>query len=425
MRNLTIGIILLAELTERVTFPGVLFGFDLRFWYLLLLAGVIILLISNRIYLPIELKYLTLYLIMHSALVFLVVGKLGFFTYLQIMLFLTTTLILYSLIRYIGLIQALKVFELGAIILSMFIIFENIAHALYGINFYATELIGPFVKARGILREPSEAAILISPAILCTLIWKEKLKTIVLVAGVVFSFSALAMISMIAAFGLYMVFSFKRGHYISSFFFAVLILGASILVILLIPTFQSRVDSALLAPDVVASSDADINDYKNLNGSVATLVLNSQVATLSLLSTYGFGVGFGNYRSAFNDFAPSIIDIGSIEGLFYNRNSGGSLLVRSIAEMGFWGPSLFIIFAIWAYRRFVLCSKLANYSKYIVPNVVAWGIGLTVMLTFMIRKDMWFSWNLSFFLGLVILSAQYHKFICIPFRTENESSKHH
>lgn len=405
LRSILFGVILLAAFTERIVLGGVLAGFDLRTWHILLLVSTMIVVMKGKLAIPIEIKYIFSFLVLHSLFVFLVVGELGLFTLVQIVLFTLTTTSLYSLVRYNGITQTLKAYQLAGIFLSVFIIIESLLYVLFGIFIYNTALVGPFIKARGILSEPSQAAVLIAPAILSTLVWKQRVRTGLLLMGVILSFSSLALIAMISSFVIYAIFIFTRNRYKFSVIPAILIAIPFILIFSAIPTVQSRLEGSILSADIIASGSGDTGDYQALGGSVATLALNSQVAAESLFNTYGLGVGFGNFRLAFEKYGSKIVDINSVEGVFYNQTGGGSLLIRSVAELGILGPIIMLVIAIWIYRQFIFYSKLSLQSTWSHNNLIALGMGLITLIAFLIRKDMWFSFNLSLILGLVLLSA--------------------
>lgn len=399
--------LILVACTERVVFWGVLSGFDLRFWHLLLAVTAILLLLKGVMVIPRFATYLATLFLAHSIFVLAFTGQLGIFTVLQLILFFSTIIISYSFVRYIGLEKCITAFRLSAIILSLAIIAENIIYIIFGALIYPTEIVGPFVKARGILTEPSQAAVWISPVLLVTLIQKRKATTFLLLTGIFLSFSSLALIAMLFSILLYAAYNAKRNN--RKLAIAKFILPISILASLTfaLPTFQDRVSSAILSTDIIASETNEIAEYQSLGGSVATLALNFRVAIESLFDTYGLGVGFGNFRLAFERYASTITNIDSTEGLFYNQTSGGNLLIRSLAELGLLGPLIIIFFSIHLYRNYSKSSNLAKFSNKDEVVSVTLGVVLIYLAVFAIRKDMWFSFNFSIAIAMAIFSLHY------------------
>lgn len=399
--------LILVACTERLVFWGVLSGFDLRFWHLLLVVNAILLLFKGVMVIPRFVAFLAILLLAHSIFVFAFTGHLGIFTALQLILFVSTIILSYSFVKYIGLERCIIAFRLSAIIVSLSIIAENLIYIISGALIYHTEIVGPFVKARGILTEPSQAALWISPALLITLIQKRKMTSILLLTAIFLSFSSLALIAMLFSILLYATFYAKRNN--KKLVIAKFILPVSILASLAfaLPTFQDRINSSILSIDIIASEKKEIGEYQSLGASVATLALNFEVATESLSDTYGLGVGFGNFRLAFERYASTITNIDSVEGLFYNQTSGGNLLIRSLAELGLLGPLIIIFSSIYLYRNYSKSSDLAkfNYQEEIVSLTL--GVVLIYLAAFAIRKDMWFSFNFSIVIAMAIFSLNY------------------
>lgn len=383
---------------------NLIFGFDFRMWQVPLLLIGLILAIKNQLFLSKRIIVAFMAILFHLILIFFCVGSVSTISIIQVFLIVFTTIILYSVVARLGLKSVLSAYYAAALFLAVALLLESILFLIFGLNVYSTGSIGPFIRARGMLTEPSEVSVLIAPAIFIGLVWKKRLQTSVLVISVVMSFSSLSYLSMLMVFYIYLRFHEKIDLKLAKKSFGLFIVVS---LAVLSPNVQERFDQMYSGLELLGDSDADLGSYQELAGSAATLIFNANIAIISLFDTNGLGVGFGAFRNAFDSYANNLVNISDVEGLFYNRAGGGSLLIRVTTELGIFGLLWLLYTLLCIHNSFVRLIKRIRFSNEVDSSrVLAIGLSFVILMVYFVRKDMWFSFNLIIFICLYIYATK-------------------
>jgi hypothetical protein len=404
VEKLLFWLVFTACIFNGVQFQKVFFGLDFRMWQLALLFIGLTLLSVKHLYLNKKIVLILCALILHAILVSLFNRSLEIFSIIQILLMAFSFTILYSLVLKLGAEKILKAYYMAACFLAVVLIIEAILYFVSGINMYDTSTLGPFVRARGFLTEPSEAAVLIAPAVLIGLIWQRGYQVYLLILAAILTFSSLTYLSLLIVFFMYLVFQIKQNSKKTKR--TLLMFLVVFLVVVISPNVQERVGQMTMGSGFVGNFSEELSSYQEVAGSAATLIFNANIAWKTIEDTNGLGVGFGAFRFAFDKYSGSIINLDRVEGLFYNRAGGGNLTIRVITELGLLG-GIGLLFFVWSvYKSYGLSIKQGNYGRVNQATVASIGVTFVVLLVFIIRKDMWFSFYLILFLSLYFASLK-------------------
>ena len=390
-------------ISDRVVFRSVFFGYDIRAWQILLIGVFLCLMIDKSVIVSKRLLFCLISLIAYTFLTAVVNLKLYFFTIVQIALVFSTLIIAYSLVKKIKTDVALHIYCKAAVFLALSVILQEIVYLLLGVDLVGSGKVGPFIRVCGLVAEPSQIAIFIVPALLYTFIWKCHNQSFLLILAAIFSFSALAYASLLVVFLLYFIFLNRgvRCNLKAVLYFLVFI--CLLFSAVISPEVNIRLKKLAEAPQILGHNDITLPEYQELNGSVATLLFNANVAWQTMADSKGLGVGFGAFRYAFDNQAHKLIDIEKVQGLFYNRLSGGSLLIRCATELGWVGIIVLFLLLFSICRRYIKLTSIYNCGN--KKNLcAATGIFLVIYLMFIIRKDMWLNFPLSLFVVMYVQS---------------------
>ncbi len=354
--------------------------FDFRGWYLGLAMSAIVLVGRFRITAPMLLS--SLVIVIPSMLALFQ----GFYDTWKPFLIFSFFIFLLSyadaLVRSLGHEAIIEVFAKACLFHACFVLLNQVLYIVSperSIQLFGDiDPISFLTRARGLLIEPSEAALYLSPALIYYFLKRDYLQYLIVFLAMVVTFSSLTYMAI--ALAVVLVILMRRLRPMSAF-----TLGMVALIL-----FVAAVTSPQIADrvDTIARIDMRDPDFENYNSSVATILMNSIVAVDSLFGSAFLGVGFGNFEYGFNMYAEQYFPSKYIgEGLFWNRNTGGSLLVRAVAELGLLGLATigYVLYrlgrAYLALRKFPRDKEgLVARQAYVVSAIVVFAICL-------LRKD--------------------------------------
>ena len=290
-----------------------------------------------------------------------------------------------AMVDALGYSSIMRIYAYMGLILAGSVIVNEIAFvvtpALSAEVFGQTESLGFLTRATGFLQEPSEAALYLLPPFIYFLQRKKYALLAFILLASLLTFSTLTYSSL--AFGfLLIIYMDKRKP----------------LKILLLPLFALGITFvASFSPQIMARVHDVLGlrlfagvDFRDMDSSLATLVMNAMVAKDSIINSHFLGIGFGNFEYGFNEYAwlhfpPGYVDE---EGLFWNRATGGSLLVRVTAELGVIGlvTIAYVLYGqikAYAFVRGLPRQKMSYYTDvqaYVVTSIGMFSICL-------LRKD--------------------------------------
>ncbi len=391
-------------------------GVDLRLWYVpfLIASGIIILYRKQRKSKCINFLFLCLLFSSFVSIIFSdFIYERFINSFIQISIAYIFLLLIYSMISFLDTKKIIQAYLVSSLVFAISVIFHEM---LYIVNsevalklFGPAEVSGILLKATGLLGEPSWGGVLLAPSIYITLVLKQRTKFLVLFLGAIFTLSALTYISLVLSLILYFYFVGKNS--------LVLKVGGGLIIILIgyglvnQGTISNRLEQAEVGLQII-TDDTSIDQYLMASGTVATLVFNAKVAYESITSTYGLGVGLGNFKYMYNDIFEIIIPVGySGEGLFYSRIGGGSLWIRIITELGIIGFVLLFIIHVKLYLYYGELLRLRKIHVINTDQLVLYTLGLIIFIVYCIRKDAWINHVFLFSIALLLISANYKKII--------------
>lgn len=394
---LTLGV--LAFTSDSLQFTGGgLAGYDLRIWQGILLMMGLLLLSLEKIVSPSVLGLLASTIVAHLAVSAAIQGRLFGQSVVQLTAFVVGSVLVYSYIRYIGIAGVLRIYYISAIIISLSLLAEELVFLTYPTAlspyydfFRFAGQIGPFVRATGLLGEPSQAGILVTPALYLCLVRRKYWALALILGATVFTFSTLAFL---AALIIAAIFVLTTGLARQKIWLLVISLTL-ISSVFLLPTFQARITPITSAPSVLLQGDTELEDFLPLGASFATLAMNSLVAFHAMRDTYLVGSGFGSFQDAYRRYSPLIADVDSIIGFFYNKIGGGSLLLRIATETGVLGLALVGFGFMNGFKALLLGKRVSGSVPGSSGGLYLQGLslGLIILLTYLIRKDQYFNFN--------------------------------
>lgn len=381
-------------LMDRVQFPHAI-GYDFRAWYVIVAIMAAALLLKGRIRVPVLFLWIAAVVALHSCIVWALAGGISINSALQLMLVLGAATVLYSVISVVGPGAAVKAYVAGASAIAATILLEQflnlllpaIAQSVFGEAQPAAEL-SRLVRAHGLLYEPSQAAIYVTPALLVALYDGRRLLSLGLIAASLLTFSALAYIALVLVFTIFLVVSRNRLRLSKRASIALILAGMLVIAMAMVERRAGGQDESLAN---AVLSQGLIDEAPARGGTYATLALNSLVAGMALEDTQGLGVGFGDFREAFDRYSSFFVGELEDDVLYYNRKGGGSLAIRIVAELGWLGIALIVM----ALLRLVACVARAR-AVTITPGTstadprlfaLAAGLLLVLLVVCLIRKD--------------------------------------
>lgn len=401
------AILFCAFILNGVNAVGAIWSFDFRMWQVSLFVIFLVLLSDKSVFFPKKILAVFVLIVLHSIAVTVVNGVLPWFTIVQIILVFSTLTILYSLVRSIGIDRVLDIYFKAACLLAVSVFLEEFSYLFFAYNIRHAGFVGPFIRASGLLTEPSQLAVLVAPAILYGLIYNFRVLVFLLVISVIISFSSLAYVAVLVTFFLYFIFLEGGGRrswvkrIVLSLSFVIMLAG-----VISSPNVQKRLGQLSLACNLLGNKNATLAEYQKAAGTASTLIFNTNIALMSIENTYGLGVGFGSFRVAFNKYSGDLIDLDGIGGPFYNRSSGGNLLIRSLAETGVIGVSALLLLLLLVSVRYkkITSEDLPFCLKQRL--CISSGTFLIVLVVFLLRKDMWFGFYLMLFVSIYIVDCR-------------------
>jgi O-antigen ligase len=134
-------------------------------------------------------------------------------------------------------------------------------------------------------------------------------------------------------------------------------------------------------------------NISSVNASTFAVLSNAYVTVQAFLSHPLIGVGLGGYQFAYTKYIPSIGENVQDQTLItLNMFDASSLFLRTTAEMGLVGLAALIGFL-------VVCSRVRGDQHIAIRNAL-----MPYMLIRMGRFGAWFSCELYFFVGLLLLN---------------------
>jgi hypothetical protein len=416
LRVISVALIVL----NFVRFHGILMGHDIAPWQVLFLLSGCGLMVVGRVYVPRLLCGLALTIGLHTVAVLLVRDTISPLTIQQVAIVSIGSMICWSYVKYLGADGVVQVYYYCALVFAMSLLIEEAIYIgapslrpmLYAILRNNGATVGPLLRASGFLAEPSQAGVLLTPAIYLAAARQKRSDLTILGFASALTFSSLALMSLVVT----ALITLRLGMWRLKMRWLV-IATCMLAGVALLPPIQSRFGALYMGVAIVASGALPtMRDYLTFGGTVATLVLNALVAVHAVWATHFVGVGFGAFSDAFSLYAGGLIDLTTAGGrLFYSQRGGGSLFVRILAELGVVGAALIV----WAISRVNLCVRRvrehsrwdASYLR--LPSVQGFVLGVIVCSVYALRKEAYFDWNflvcfwLAVYCGKQILRARY------------------
>lgn len=336
-----------------VNFPGLVGMGDFKGWYVGWLLSVPVLVRHFKI--DAALLLLVTAIAIPSALAFwggAYASPKGVFT---AGLFVALVIYARSLVEYLGGEVIMRVYAKWGLVLAFFVLLNEMTYiaspALSVTLFGAGEAVSSFVtRASGLFLEPSDAALYLTPPLIYYFMKGQRRWFLVVLLAMLATFSSLTYAAAVLSI---LLIVYLRASAVN---FAVSALAAGV-VIWAAASSPEIMDRAATVASVVGGTELDFYSY---NSSVATIVMNSLVARDALLDTHMLGVGFGNFEHAFNAYAPNYFpEAYSGEGLFWNRATGGSLVIRVTAELGAVGVVIVALVLYRLFRAYYVARRLA------------------------------------------------------------------
>lgn len=227
-----------------------------------------------------------------------------------------------------------------------------------------------FVKLASLCREPSFLVYLLAPAmflVICELFGDEfldskirltKIEKTTIVVAYICTFSALAYLGILL---MLILIWYKKGFSIKKIAIPLLSMLFVVTIYINVPDVRMRIDDTLfLMNNKVTDTTANLSTY--------ALLSNTEVAISSLKHSLGLGTGLGSYPLMYDKFATMKWG-GEIIGL--NREDANSFILRVIAEFGFLGILLILLFII---RYIPKSNKYIGYSFSILSMLLLLGL---------------------------------------------------
>jgi hypothetical protein len=136
-----------------------------------------------------------------------------------------------------------------------------------------------------------------------------------------------------------------------------------------------------------------INMNFNVNASSFAFLSNAYVAVQTFLTHPLFGVGLGGYQYAYMKYVPFLsVDLDNPDLISLNMFDASSLYFRTAAELGLVG-------LVGLFGFLIICSRVRGDQHVDIRNAL-----MPYVIVRMSRYGAWFSLELYFFLGLLLLN---------------------
>lgn len=249
------------------------------------------------------------------------------------------------------------------------------------------------IRINSIFSEPSQFAIMISPAVFISIhhlltgsyIFIKRKWCMVLLFASILSASSTGYLGVLFSI-IIIVINFRR-------FFDLLIVSvigffAVLLLYFNVEEFKSRVDASL---NIYQEKNLTIND---INSSSFVQYNNFHVASTNFIEHPIFGTGFGSYPLAYEKYSLTKAEDFLIRnGFEFNAQDANSLFLRVMAELGLVGVLFLFIFT---FKCFVIKVEVGS-------DKVSWlisGALLVLILLYYLRQGNYFLNGFPFFMWL-------------------------
>lgn len=404
VRQLLVALMVSALVVDFAQIHEVLGGHDVRLWQLLVICVAMVLIGISRVYAPKWLAFPLVILVLHSLVISLLNRNLFLFSYIQISLFVVTIIILHSYIKYIKIENVIKVYIIAANIVCISIILEEVMYLLlpsieysylYSILRFDGNAPGPLLRAHGFMAEPSQVSLVLGPALFIALCRNTKKQVLLIISSMILTFS---MLTYLGAFLAFLLFWMLRKRFpIGRVALLALVFTA---IGLFVSPFRDRIDwirnipSDIYGADTLVASDL----YQEMGGTVGSIALASMAAVEGFSSNYFLGEGFGLFGRAgrkfifhtrIKDYEKFLEDT----ELFVKFETGGSIVLRMIGEMGLTGVLILLVAAIKLVNSVLkarrLCKRDPRWGR--SSEIQIFGMGIVLILTYIVRKDGYFN----------------------------------
>ena len=381
---------------------GVLLGYDFRGWYPSFIV-LSILTISDRAVISDRNFYLCYCFIFIDSIFAAALLGTGFLnSFFQLCMFFSLVYVAFKCTIYMGIELIIKCYLLASILLSIAVFIESvlflISPEIHDAYFKVGEVNWLFVRASGLLGEPSDLALFLPQGLFIALCYRKLWHSVAILFSIILSSSFLTIIGLIVAILLFLLRESKGKWPISKTIFSIIVGG---FLIIAVPSLSDRVLNIIAGYDGLLGGSIEIN-FEVMAGTVATIVMNLLVAKSALIETFGIGYGFGNFSLAHSVYFPTFVprDWDGVN-LFYNQKGGGSILIRAATEMGALGVFGLIFVLTKLYQRYssALINSLQTPGQARV-RITYFGLCVITFTVYVIRKDSWF----NFFFALSIAS---------------------
>lgn len=271
-------------------------------------------------------------------------------------------------------------------------------------NQFTPDVLAIFPRVTGLSYEPSHYAIILLPGSYIALlnlsnVYKSefkvsKKKSIIIILGLLFSFSFVGFIGLFI-----IIFSISRVYFKYSFKKKVIIY--SFLMILFFAYSQTslinKLDSTVNQAGMI--SEIDTYKYTSSDNTAFSLISNLIVAGNSLKKSYLMGTGINTHKNTYDETIYNNFNFGQFE-IELNKKDAGSLIIRLFSEFGVFGFFIFI---------FILLSYKIKNSDSRNIFVLMNNLSLVMILSFSLRNGGYLTIFLNVFCALYYYS--YKEFI--------------
>ncbi len=247
------------------------------------------------------------------------------------------------------------------------------------------------IRINSIFSEPSQCAIMISPACFVAIhnlipgtnsFGLTRVQSILIVMSMLLTFSSTGYIGLFVILFLFVINYRQIIYFVIGLFFA--ILGANFLYAN-VPEFKLRVDTSM---GLWLSGEFSL---ANVNSSSFVLYNNYHIAIENFKSNFIAGTGLGSHPVAFDKY--SLTNDQVVLQFNNNKADGNSMLIRLISETGLMGIIFMFVFI---RRNFVRRDPYDNENPdWIISNAI-----LVLVTLYLLRQGNYFLNGLPFFMWL-------------------------
>ena len=401
-------------LTDSMNWIGVVGGMDFRVGYMLAGLAILFWAAYGRLFISKRFVYLLVCVLGISVVASKGRGDILVASLIQVVGLFFFALVAYNLVKRLDLQRASYLYLTASKIVAVSILFEQLIFLIGGYELvnllflpfggrsisYVTD--GGILRASGILYEPSQAGLLLPPALYLALRQRDQKSATLASLGILGSFSGLAFVGATISVLFYNI-SLKK------------VLKALPIILIISPVFfissviQDRLDkvSTVLTGDLLGEDDP--NQINSLQGSIGGMYVNTIVLMKGLDESPVIGHGIGSFAILFNEYLGSAFQMADDLTVLY-PGQGKSLLIRVLFEFGLLGLLILLAF-FFRHWLYVLKNRLQLKNGELR---LSWVVTVIVFfLIYMIRKETYVSFYIWFFYFMLLAAAVKRRDSCL------------